>query len=130
MSTSPESVVTAFIDGMGGSYEQVVENMRRHLRDDVEWHTGTVLRHGIEDSIAHMTQARDQGIPYWTADILFQASKGNIVFQERVDHVFRDDGSRLGDTYVCTIFELDGDQIAKWRDYYNPDELRRLMTAG
>jgi len=129
MSPTPDELTKAFIDGMGQSYDNVVDNMRKYLREDVEWHTGTALRHGLDDAIAHMSEAKDVGISHWDADILRQASNGNVVFQERVDHIYRLDGSKLADTYVNAVFEIDGDQIAKWRDYYNPDELRALMAA-
>jgi limonene-1,2-epoxide hydrolase len=128
MTPPSEAVVQAFLADVNTSYDQVVAAYRRHLTEDVAWHTGTELCHGIDECVAHLSRAAEHGISHWEAEVLLQGSKGDVVFNERVDHIYRVDGSKLAETTVCAVFEVEGDRIARWRDYYDPTALRELIA--
>jgi len=66
------------------------------------------------------------------ADILHQAENGDALLNERIDRVFRPDGSHLADLRVAATFEIRAGRIAAWRDYYDPSTLvaaRQNATA-
>jgi limonene-1,2-epoxide hydrolase len=50
-------------------------------------------------------------------EVLNLAAAGNLVMTERVDH-FSYDGRKV-DARVMGAFEVVGDKIAAWRDYYD-----------
>jgi len=127
---TPESVVNAFLSAPLTSFDEMRANYERYLADDVVWHTGTVLCNSRAEAIAHLERAADHyDMAYWRNEILHEAVNGNVVFNERLDHVIRHDGSELGMTLVCAVFEVRDDLIVAWRDYYDPTELREVVTA-
>ena len=50
--------------------------------------------------------------------ILNTAANGNVVFNERVDITDLGGGKRM-ELPVAGVFEVNGDKIAKWRDYFD-----------
>lgn len=56
----------------------------------------------------------------WTAtdwDVLNLVSQGDIVMAERVDHTKV--GEIMVDLPCCGVFEMQGDKIKVWRDYFD-----------
>ena len=68
------------------------------------------VRQAVEEFLRSMTWAE--------LEILNVAVAGNVVLTERVDR-FIIDGKKL-DTPGMGIFEVDGDKITAWRDYFCP----------
>lgn len=59
-------------------------------------------------------------------EVLNIAAAGNVVFAERVDRT--DAGGRHVDLPVVGVFELDGERIRAWRDYFDLATYTRAMT--
>jgi limonene-1,2-epoxide hydrolase len=130
MTQDPGALVRAFLGGMGTSTEGDVAQFEAYLAEDVVWHTGTRLREGRAAAVAHIRAAPDNyGVATWTADILHQAENGDAVLNERIDRVFRPDGSHLADLRVAATFEIRAGRIAAWRDYYDPSTLVAAVAA-
>ena len=55
--------------------------------------------------------------PYVEFEILNLASDGNIVFAERVDRM--EFGGKPVELPVTGVFEVDGERIKAWRDYFD-----------
>lgn len=55
----------------------------------------------------------------FSADVLYIASSGNVVFTERVDHHWDAEGHDLMTPYICGAMEIRDGKIAALRDYYD-----------
>lgn len=58
-------------------------------------------------------------------EIIHLASKGNIVFAERVDRT--DARGHHVDLPLVGVFEIEGDRIKAWRDYFDLQTYMRAM---
>jgi len=66
----------------------------------------------------------------WTAttwEVLNIAAAGNVVLAERVDRT--DGGGRHVDLPVAGVFEVEGDKIKAWRDYFDLATYTRAMAG-
>lgn len=61
-------------------------------------------------------------------EVLNIGSQGHIVFAERIDHIWA--GERHIDLPVIGVFELDGDHIRAWRDYFDLATYTRAMNPS
>ncbi len=61
-------------------------------------------------------------------EVLQMAEAGNIVFAERLDRT--DAGGRHVDLPVTGVFEVEGDRITAWRDYFDLGTYLRAMNPG
>ena len=59
-------------------------------------------------------------------DMLAIAADGNRVLTERLDRFVRADGSEIAALKVMGIFEVEGDCIVAWRDYFDLNSAKRL----
>jgi limonene-1,2-epoxide hydrolase len=75
---------------------------------------------GIDEALA-MVEAFEHayGFTAITVDTLAIAQSGNTVFTERVDHMIAPDGATITSIRLMGIFEVDGDRIIAWRDYFD-----------
>ena len=51
-------------------------------------------------------------------DVLAQLEQDGTVMNERVDHFFLPDGKQV-DVRVAGYFEVVGDKVRRWRDYFD-----------
>jgi limonene-1,2-epoxide hydrolase len=58
--------------------------------------------------------------------VLHSASAGNLVFNERVD-VFDMDNGKTISLPVAGVFEVSGNKISAWRDYFDPAMYTKQM---
>lgn len=61
-------------------------------------------------------------------EILRTAVDGNVVFNERVDHL-----TVKGNAFslpVVGVFEVQDGKIAAWRDYFDAGKMRKALAAG
>jgi limonene-1,2-epoxide hydrolase len=58
-------------------------------------------------------------------DILNIAASGNVVFTERVDRI--DTNGKHIDLPVAGVFEIEGEKIRAWRDYFDLQTYRRAI---
>jgi limonene-1,2-epoxide hydrolase len=131
MAQDPGQLVRDFLAGMGTSQAGDIAQYRAYLSDDVVWDSGTQVYYGLEASIGCLYEAQERiGMECWSADIVHQAVNGDVVLNERVDHVLRTDGSVIADLPVMAIFEIRDDKIVAWRDHFNPDLLRAALTGA
>lgn len=80
--------------------------------------------------VAHMQATdRNYGIATFKVRMRHIAAEGNRVFNERWDDLYATGGELVVTTAIAGIFEVDGDRISVWRDYFNPDELRAALAA-
>ena len=56
---------------------------------------------------------------HFSAELIHIASKRDVVFTERVDHHWDEEGRDLMTPHICGIAEIRGGKISAFRDYYD-----------
>jgi limonene-1,2-epoxide hydrolase len=111
---NPEEVVRAELDAWS---RLNVDEIVSYFADDAVWDNvplGAVTGHEqIRKSVQGYVDRTTEG----NIEILNLAVAGNVVLTERVDH-FVYDGEPIH-ARVMGAFEVEGDKIAAWRDYFD-----------
>jgi limonene-1,2-epoxide hydrolase len=111
---TPEDVVRAELDAWS---RLDVDEIMSHFAPDAVWDNvplGAVSGHEeIRKAVQGYVDRTDEG----NLEIVNLAVNGNMVLTERVDH-FVYDGRKIH-ARVMGAFEVDGDKIAAWRDYFD-----------
>ena len=95
--------------------------MPQYLTPDVEYeNVGLTNTRGIDDAVKTI-EGFVQGMGF--ASMIFQmrsiVGHGDTVMTERVDDLYDAQGRRLASLPVMGVFELRGDKISAWRDYFD-----------
>ena len=56
---------------------------------------------------------------HFSAELIHMASKGDIVFTERVDHHWDEQGHDLMTPHICGVAELRDGRVSAFRDFYD-----------
>lgn len=75
---------------------------------------------GIEEALAFLNRpgSKSSDITAVHFDMIAIAAYGSRVLTERIDRFVRADGSSVAAVKVMGIFEVEGDCIVGWRDYF------------
>lgn len=105
--------------------------IRRWFTPKTRWvNEGVAVTTGIEEAIAFIDGGEaSMGISTVHIDMLAIAADGNRVLTERLDRFERADGSEIGRVMVMGIFELEGDKIVAWRDYFDVKVIEALAAG-
>jgi len=127
-----ETVVGDFFQALGTTLEENVAAYERYAAPGLVWDTGSRVLHSRDEAIAHLRAIPGEyGVEAFRANVLNIAAAGNVVLTERLDDLLRPDGSVILSCKVMGTFEVDGDQIVAWRDYYDTAALaRQFAEAG
>ncbi len=60
-----------------------------------------------------------RSMTHFSADILYLASRDDVVFSERVDHHWDAEGRDLMTPHIAGVMEFRGDKICALRDFYD-----------
>ena len=125
-------LVRDFIEGEHTA-EGLIASVEKHCTDDCVWqNTGMPLIEGKSSMLDLLGSMGMLGIASMQVEVHHIAEAGTgAVLTERLDHIYRSDGSLLLSLAIMGIFELRDGQIAAWRDYYNPVEyMQAVMGQG
>ncbi|CAN5682015.1 hypothetical protein BH09CHL1_BH09CHL1_12570 [soil metagenome] len=116
---NPIETVTAFCEAFSEDHGKGA--VRKWFTPDTVWvNEGVSITTGIEEAIAALEAVEKAvGLKDAQFEMLAIAADGNRVLTERLDRFWRADGSEIGATMVMGIFEIEGDHIVAWRDYYD-----------
>jgi limonene-1,2-epoxide hydrolase len=116
---TPIEIVTAFCASFSKDHGRSA--VRQWFTPATVWvNEGVSVTTGIEEAIAAIEAVEKAvGIKDAYFDMLAIAADGNRVLTERRDRFQRADGSEIGAAMVMGIFEVEGDHIVAWRDYYD-----------
>jgi limonene-1,2-epoxide hydrolase len=119
--SSPIAVVEAFLAECETSKEAMAGAYRRYFTPTTIWeNVGMASTTGADEALTIMSSFEENlGIVTMRVDMLAIAAQGNKVLTERVDHLHKADGSIAMSVRVCGIFEVEGDKITAWRDYFD-----------
>jgi len=125
---TPIEIVTAFCAGFpedGGK-----ASIRRWFTNKTVWvNEGVSTTTGIEEAIAFLERpGRSPDIAAVHFDMLAIAVDGNRVLTERLDRFVRADGSEVAAVKLMGIFEVEGDCIVAWRDYFDVNFATTIST--
>ena len=104
--------------------------IRRWFTPKTVWiNEGVSKTTGIEEAIAFLDRPdRSKAIAAVHFDILAIAADGNRVLTERVDRFVRADGSEIAAARLMGIFEVEGDKIVAWRDYFDVNFAKKVSA--
>lgn len=103
------------------------EKIRSHCTEDFVWaNSGLKTLEGQQAIFDQMAVGGfSSQIPilkamtHFSADVLFLASRDNVVFSERIDHHWDADGRDLMTPHIAGVIEFRGDKICALRDFYD-----------
>jgi limonene-1,2-epoxide hydrolase len=111
---SPEEVIRAELDAWS---RLNVDEIVGYFADDAIWDNVPLGAVSGRDQIRKSVQGYVDRTTQGNIEILNLAVAGNVVLTERVDH-FVYEGESVH-ARVMGAFEVDGDKITAWRDYFD-----------
>ncbi len=92
------------------------------MTDDVEYeNVGMGVCHG-HDEVRGLLGPFYEGAERVAWEVLAQLETGDTVMNERVDRFFMAGGKQV-EIRVAGYFQVQGDQVRAWRDYFDPAAL-------
>lgn len=117
----PIDVVTDFLAECGKGKDAMEAAFRARFRDDTVWeNVGLARTTGVDEALALMAGLETQaGADHFDAEMLAIASVGKRVLTERLDRLLTASGEVVMSLRLMGIFEVEGDRIVAWRDYFD-----------
>lgn len=118
-----EAVVNAFMKEFDAEHPDP-EVLALYFTEDAVYHNMPMApAEGLEAVKAALTGVSQMTSKGW--EVLHSAANGNVVLNERVDRF--EMGGKEVVVQVCGVFELRGDKIARWRDYFDMASFQAQM---
>lgn len=118
---SPEEVVNAFCEALN---TKGIEESLRYIADECVYQNmpfdPVVGPEGVRNVLAGFFEITGPV----RIETLRQCSTGRLVMNERLDHFDPPTGRAFG-LPVSGAFEVEGDKITAWRDYFCMDQFRK-----
>jgi limonene-1,2-epoxide hydrolase len=111
---NPEDVVRAELEAWG---RLDVEEIISHFTPDAVYENVPIGAATGLDEIRTTVERIVKDMTFFDAETLHIALAGNVVLTERVDHIVMG-GTRM-DVRLMGVFEIDGDKVKAWRDYFD-----------
>ena len=122
--TDPNAFVAQFIEVF---HTNDSDALIEYFTPDGVWHNMPMAPAVGRDEIYGLLQAFvAQGVLVTGVDVKHQIANGNVVINERVDHVSI--GDQTMSVPVCGVFVLENGLIKEWRDYF--DGMLMQSAAG
>ena len=114
-----EQFARDFFAAMGPTLEDFKRNYRERMAEDVVWETvGLPAHHGRDACLAYLDDLHARtGMNYCTIEVLNIASVGDVVLTERVDTMYRADGTKIMEFRLMGAIELHDGLIVRYTDY-------------
>lgn len=110
-----EQIVNNFIDAWG---RLNAEELAGFFTEDAVYHN-IPMRPAIGiASVRKVLGAMMRDMTGVKFEVRYQAAAGNIVMNERIDHITNKDGKKIS-LPVAGVFELENGKIKAWRDYFD-----------
>jgi limonene-1,2-epoxide hydrolase len=114
-----DQFVRDFFAAMGPTLEDFKRNYRERMAEDVVWETvGLPAHHGRNACLAYVDDLHARtGMTYCTIEVLNIASVGDVVLTERLDSMYRADGTKIMEFRLMGAIELRDGLIVRYTDY-------------
>ncbi|WP_200952310.1 limonene-1,2-epoxide hydrolase [Caulobacter sp. Root655] len=105
--------------------------VRRWFTPKTRWiNEGVSVTTGAEEAIAMIDELEtSMGISTVHIDMLAIAADGPRILTERLDRFERADGSEIGRVMIMGIYEIEGDKIVEWRDYFDVNAIQKFAAG-
>ena len=123
MATDPTELVTRFCDAWG---DGDVDAILGFFTPDAVYHNIPLAPVTGVDAIRATIEGFAGGVDKIEFRVGHIAATGNVVLTERVDAFIT--GDKVIELPVMGTFEVDGDKIAAWRDYFDLNQFMSQMT--
>ncbi len=121
-----EAIVTAFMAEFDATHPDP-DRLASYFTDDAVYHNMPMEpAEGIDAVKAALASVSQMASKGW--EILYQASSGDIVLNERIDR-FELGGAEIT-VQVMGVFEIRDGKIARWRDYFDLASFQQQMPGG
>jgi limonene-1,2-epoxide hydrolase len=130
--TDNEQFARDFFAAMGPTLEDFKRNYRERMAEDVVWETvGLPAHRGRDACLAYLDNLHARtGMTYCTIDVLNLASVHDVVLTERVDSMYRADGTKIMEFRLMGVIELVDGLIVRYTDYLDTAPLATGMPAA
>ena len=122
--TEPIDIVTAFCAAWS---KLDLDHIMAAFAPDAVYHNIPIEPLEGTEAIRGMIESFTAGWDRVDFEILHIAAKGSVVMTERVDHFVS--AERTISLPVMGIFELDGEHITAWRDYFDLNQFMGQMAG-
>ncbi|TGD83827.1 limonene-1,2-epoxide hydrolase [Mycolicibacterium sp. CH28] len=120
-----EALVLEFFDCMGPTVADFKANYEKRLSEDAVWETvGLPARVGKRACIDYLDTLAARGMQYCTIEILGLASAADLVLSERVDTMYRPDGTVLMPCRIMGTIQVKDGAIVRYTDYMDLSAIR------
>lgn len=118
---SASDVVQRFLARWGVSFAEVAASIQDTFTDDTVYeNVGLAVTTGIDEAVRFMRSFVERmGLETVRIRTLHIAQTGDFVLTERIDAIHAADGTPLGEHRIMGIFEVRGEKIVAWRDYFD-----------
>jgi len=125
-----EQFARDFFAAMGPTLDDFKRNYRERMAEDVVWETvGLPAHRGRDACLAYLDNLHARtGMTYCTIEILNLASVDHVVLTERVDSMYRADGTKIMEFRLMGALELLNGLIVRYTDYLDTAPLAAGMT--
>jgi limonene-1,2-epoxide hydrolase len=116
-----KSEVLAFFEEWKPTLGDMLASMERRFIDRTVWeNVGISKTIGFTEAKAFM-DGFAQMYPIESGEVIVHhiAANGNVVLTERTDNFHDKDGNLLVSIKLMGTFEMDGEKIVAWRDYFD-----------
>jgi limonene-1,2-epoxide hydrolase len=119
--TTREQQVIDFFAEWGKSLDAACDSFTTILADDCIWDQRPIPRIKGPRAAVRFLKVTHATLGMQTIDvqILRIAAAGDVVHVERVDRLLRADGSLIAAAPVAGVLEFNGDQVVRWREYFD-----------
>jgi limonene-1,2-epoxide hydrolase len=114
-----EQFVRDFFAAMGPTLEDFKRDYRDRMAGDVVWETvGLPAHRGRDACLAYLDDLHARtGMTHCAIEVLNIASVGDVVLTERVDSMYRADGTKIMEFRLMGALELRDGLIVRYTDY-------------
>lgn len=119
--TDPMTEVLAFFGEWKPALADMLASMERRFTDHTVWeNVGISKTTGYAEAKAFMDGFAQMKPIEWGEVIVHHiAANGNVVLTDRTDNFYDKAGNLVVSIPLMGVFEMDGDKIVAWRDYFD-----------
>lgn len=120
--SDPQSLALGFMHRWGGGIASLRSSITDYFTDTTIWeNVGLNRLVGPAEALAFIDDfhAR-QGLDAIRFELRALLADDRWVMTERIDHLYRADGSLIHSTRIMGLFEIDDGKIVQQRDYFSP----------
>jgi limonene-1,2-epoxide hydrolase len=129
MTTSNEDVLGALFKAWGEGIEPGAAAIREAFTSDCRWEqTGVPTTTGPDEAADLILGMSAVGFARIEVELRSVVASGDVVCTERLDHMYRADGSLIATFPVVGVTEFREGKISAWREYFDSALLGQLAS--